>query len=816
RINARINANIEAQIKVMEKNCELCKKPMNVDLFPASMTLEKISGISKYPYESDIVSSFDLHVRQCVCERVFIHQHCSSLFDSTVREDEYFYPFDSRRCNNCDKSMLNTDILQTAMKCLLNSTKSYEFAYIYKTLKKYEHNISTVILITSMEALDTAEEIKKKIEKCSFKGKRSMLASLDLYKICLTAEPSVDILCNFLQYSLGDVVKDKSSFWSHFMEEFEEDEQIREFLMKSVYFIREEHVEKKFVLCRSLIYTALENLSHADILTLISGLLLSEKYFLLSTLQEATVENQFATLNPECWGAQNLPNTFTILSIVENDIRDATKSILLSGTIDKRAEAVAKCISAKPWVDLENEYAPIFIYLKRLYKLKSKSSTNKKKEILFYENLIMHLLVNMNEVSKLNAFYQGNELITFLKVCIFYRIKYKNIASEQSPFIAYLFELIDAYESAYDSDYESEFESEWKTKIHLPVDERREVMALRAMNCNINHISDQTLMDLLDSKDTQILLAERFIKRGRSMMQEGIEYVPLIIKNNYTPEEYRQFLYDLCHSTHLPYFTLRSVILEDLSSLCKDYPVTEMGFLPLLPSFYELLDCEEWLEEDVLEWCEKANFIAFLNEHLNTTDEEIKFKFVRRHFRMILRYVLETAGNNGRVEAELVAKCWRICSDKVNDGCEGMIYNDMAGEKNGYFHANIYFLLNRKELGQEIGMDVMAEIHGQHVYDNSEMRDVIELQKKFIEYIKAWEETDIALSCDSKDISVQIRTLYDKLEEIRGTRLPALFKEIVENSNAILKLEKVNSDFYEAMAEALDFIPEAAMALNSN
>ncbi|KAI5152762.1 hypothetical protein ENBRE01_2987, partial [Enteropsectra breve] len=514
-INGKL-AKIKDQAKVMGKSCLKCKKLMNAYLFPASITLEKLGGFAKYPYESDIVSTLDLHVRQCVCERVYLHQICSSHNSSLDRNDGYFNKYDRIKCAFCDKPALNPDIALTALKCLYNSTKPYEFAYIYKTLNKYQQDICS-ILDHSDAPLDKTDKIKENIGKCNFKGKKSMLAGLGFYQILCGRSPSINALNNFLQYSLDENGDTTFTFWEYCKEKYKRSEEVREFISEAFFLVKKEHAEKHAYLCTRVLYFYFKYLDNAEIVTLISKLLHSEQYFLLSTFQVA----QFAIRYPIFRSAEKLPNSIAILSMVEKNIKDAKDSMLLSGSINKKAEAVAKCISAKPWNVFENENAPIFIYLKRLYKLKSQSSKeavliDKKKEILFYESLIVHLLKNMIKSSiELPPYSIDDCFVTSLKVCIFYNKKY-NFKMSQSPFIALLLQEITS------SCIENFL------KVSNTKEENQEILVLKALNIgSFLFVPRETEIEL-SKNGTQVFLAEELIKRGRFLMKEGMLYIERI------------------------------------------------------------------------------------------------------------------------------------------------------------------------------------------------------------------------------------------------------------------------------------------------
>ncbi|KAI5150451.1 hypothetical protein ENBRE01_1503 [Enteropsectra breve] len=796
---AQTNEMIKAQKEMMEMNCEDCRKSMKTDLFPASMELEKIIGASEFPHENEIVSFLDLHICKCSCKHLTLHQQCASppkskkSTDPNVNTDSRYF------CVNCESTVSEIDVALTALKCLEKSTKPYEFAYIYKKLKKYRLDF-----IPSMAAEHAPNEIKhrvrNRIEKCNFKGKRSMLARLDLDMMDMNSDSQADIINSFLQNSLGDSDPTTDGKVNDYLNRLQPSEETKKILLNLLSVIKEQHVKTKRGLCKSLMYVCFKHFSKKEILRIISKMLLSEQYFLLNTLQTATQKKHFFRRYKSLRSAKKLPRALNILIAVENNFKDPANSILLGECIDKKADAVAACISAKPFKSLEFEYAPIFIYLKRIFKLGSKRGNgDKKKNILFYESLLSYLLYNMVENPKrISNSTRDRTLAMLLKVIIFYSKK-SNFKLNKSPFVKPLFMLLDAY-LVKDN-----------LKLDLTAEEHREMLLLRALNHNTPALLDNKTNELSD-RDTQMFLVKELIKRGRSFMEESFSWMPWNDELVYKNENYERFIHDLCYSPMFPSFVLPKRLEDDISDNCKFYRHSDTGFLPFCTQFYMLVDFENWQESDVLEWCERVNFIDFLYDPHIITNKQNKYFFVRKHFKTILKYILDNAGDNIYVECELVARCWRI-SATSSFGCREDIFTSLAAAKNGYFHANIYFLMNRKRLGKKIARDVIDKIHALHKDDNSVANDALVLQKKFIEFIKSWEETDIILSCDSVELRVIVRSLLGFLQEIRTTGLHTQFKDIVENSNAICKIKKEYKDFYRVMAESLDFIPQAALDL---
>ncbi|KAI5151213.1 hypothetical protein ENBRE01_1975 [Enteropsectra breve] len=460
---------------------------------------------------------------------------------------------------------------------------------------------------------------------------------------------------------------------------------------------------------------------------------------------------------------------------------------------------MAKYISAVPFEFVRHEYSSIYIYLKRMYKAKSK-----KEYKLFCDNLIACLYQNVtgSRYSPRNSMTNG---IANLKICMFYCKKY-GYNLHQSSFLAEIFKQLD-------NGFKLKQEGTIGAENHLTPDERREILALRAMNCN-SRFSLEEPMELLD-KVTQKSLAEKFTSRGHSLRQEGLQIVPQICKKFCKSEQYKRFLHDLCHSPVLPICAINTRVLKDLLKECKKYSRAEAGFLPLLPKCYEMLGCEKWQENEVMMWCVRNNFADWLRSHPDASYEknrpvsDYKYEFVKRHFKTILRYLLDKTGDNICVEAELVAKCWMVAHGE----CNNEIFSALAAAKNGYIHANIFYLLNLKGLGSDIAKEVVDKVIKNNNNVCAEAHDALEAQKKYVSFVKKWEETDIILSSVSMDLSVIIRSAIEKLEKIRETELLVLFDDFVKHATALKNIKEKNGDFYITMAESLDFIPQAAIDL---
>ncbi|KAI5149906.1 hypothetical protein ENBRE01_1186 [Enteropsectra breve] len=787
----RKQAIIKSQKTVMKQSCAHCKKPMNIKLFPASITLEKLMGAAEYPYESDFVSSFNLHVRVCRAKCLARHQHCSSVLQDKFSINGYLPECDTSNCVRCRGAFFNKNIVRTAVQCLYNSTKSYEFAYIYKTLQKYHGgDIRTSLMQTALPK-EYAQHIKTNVEKCEFKGKQSILASLDYTMQHSSDDKVAEVLSRFLKYSLRDSIIDNSKFWDNYFKKMNKSEK-RQCLMSAVDFISEEFVRMKADLYGILMFLCPIYLDTEELLKLIRKCLLSEQYFLLSFLLVAPNISYFQTQRHLLF-ANNLPGVFSILRIVETSLKNPAESILLKGCIDKKAQAVARCISAKPHEHVRFGFTAIFIYLKRLYKLKSKGENacrDKKKCIEFYESLIRHILEDFPKLDSPFLWPMVNESM-FLKICIFYRKKYRYMM-QQSPFLDLIFEKQDKNVNIYTS-----FSSE-KKYLELNEEERKEVCVLRALSYCTG--VRRTIEMHSIAYETQKLLADTAIKNGRSLMREGLELVPQICKKYYKGTAYTNFLHDLCYSTQFIHCVLDDAVFRDLFKACQKYSRAETGFLPLKPRFSGALNCEKWNENDVLLWCKKTNFIEWLR---CLSDSKAQYWFVKRHLETILKYVLDNAGSDIRMEAELVVKCWLIASNANDKGCNVDIFGTLAAAKNGYVHANLYFLMNRKSFGPEMAMRLLDKICSSHNKDRSGKNGVAELQEKYIKFMKAWEETDIIFSCITNELVVKIRIFMDKLEEIRESRLQKLFEDFMKNPSALNSIKKNHKDFYKAMAESL-------------
>ncbi|KAI5151214.1 hypothetical protein ENBRE01_1976 [Enteropsectra breve] len=838
-------AKIQAQIQTMEKYCEHCKKPIITNFFPASITLACIMDTSDYPYKTEIVNFYDFHIKQCLSEkRCAYHRRCFSRRYLSRVKTCFFDANDSKKCFACMLIMPEEYILETAMQCLYKSTKPYEFAYIYKALKDYDGGDIRICLSQTDAPVLYAQKIKAKIEKCQFKGKNSMLASLNFFLLNENSEDKAAVLRRFLRYSFSDSILIGKTFWSSFLNKCKDNNEIRRCLMSAVDAVSEEHALMKPIVYTFLLYTCLWYFDKTQILQLITKCIRSNKNYLLSSLKEIS-SIHYKHLFESDYRLNKLPSALKILNILENSIRSTTDNTLLYSYIDKKARAVSAIISVLPFTNIAVEQAPIFIYLKRLYKMKSGRKNrfhNKKYHILFCDSLLNQLqqvLLESKNASRIKSLANN---IMLLKICLFYSKKY-GYKVRRSSFVARIF-------SQLDNDFKKVSRRAKEIEKCLTVEERREILAFRIENCNSSFLLKNP-MELLDKK-TQKSLAEGFVNQGRSLMLEGLQIVPQICKQFCTIKQYKRFLHDLCNSPEILQCEIETMVMSDLMKECKNIPRSKAGFLPLDSVFYDLLDCENWQDNEVMMWCEKNNFVKWLRQLPNVRFCNNKMvlrnynKFIKRHFKVILKYVLEKQRHNICVEAELVVNCWLNAVDSWEFYNESNldIFNALAAAKNGYFHANIFYLMKRKSIKQEIANSALDKICSKHqnepvaekevsvvqnkyvklmkewLTDNliskcfyyfADIYKVLELQNKYIKFVKKWEETDIMLSCASLDMSIKIRSFVEKLEEIKTTEVHTLFDDVVKHATALNSIREGYADFYRAMAESLDFIPQSAI-----
>ncbi|KAI5153620.1 hypothetical protein ENBRE01_3217, partial [Enteropsectra breve] len=277
---------IEAQKEIMMESCAKCKKAINTEIFPASMKLESIMGTSDYPFENEIVSVVDFHIKQCPRKCGTFHKKCCSIYYCYNTSRGYFYDYDSSFCFKCNCCLTSEYSPKTAMQCLYKSTKPYEFAYVYKTLKDYDGGDIRICLVQTDDPVLNAQKIKAKIEKCQFKGKNSMLASLDFFLLNENSEDKASILGRFLRHSLSDSILVENTFWSSFLNKCKDSNEIRQCLMMTVDTVSEEFAEKERSFYTEMLHAYFMKFNKFEILQLITKCVLSKQYYLLSCLEQ--------------------------------------------------------------------------------------------------------------------------------------------------------------------------------------------------------------------------------------------------------------------------------------------------------------------------------------------------------------------------------------------------------------------------------------------------------------------------------------------------------------------------------------------------
>ncbi|KAI5151216.1 hypothetical protein ENBRE01_1978, partial [Enteropsectra breve] len=804
---------IKAQKEILMQNCATCKETIVTKLFPASMKLENIMGTLNYPFENEIVSTVDFHIKQCPRKCGIFHTKCCSFYCRLDTSRGRFCGCDTSWCFDCNTSLTTESTLKTAMKCLYKSTKPYEFAYIYTALKDYDCGDIRICLSQTDAPVLYAQKIKAKIEKCQFKGKDSMIASLDFFLLNHNSENKAAILGRFLRYSLSDSFMEKRISWRAIWNKCKDNNEIRQCIISAIDTVSEENSVKEGDFYTGMLHAYFINFNEFEILQLITKCVLSKQYYLLSCLKQ--ISSQFLRNHLEFLTyLRKLPRALRILGILENNFKTTSGSILLNGCIDKKAKAIASFITT-----VASEQTAIYIYLKRFYKMQSKSEKSfsyKKEYMLFCESLISQLQANLSEPQNYRGFDSLKNGVEFLKICMFYSRRY-GYAARESSFVARIFRQMD-------SDFKKDSRSAKKIEKCLTSDERREILTLRAMNCNSEYFLYEPT-ELLGKK-TQKSLAKSVVNQGRSLMREGLQIMPQICKQFCTIKQYKHFLRDVRYSVELPNCILNKEVIGDLMEECKNIPRSETGFLPLHPKFYDLLDCENWQDNEVTMWCERNNFVKWLHSFPN-----VKFsgnnlvlkkhnKFIKRHFKMVLKYVLDKTENKICEEAELVAKCWlaTVDCDKFYNESNLDIFNALAATKNGYFHANIFNLLKAEKIKAKIAYSVLDKIcshynsepvaeqevsESQNEYvqkkkkrltdnrfskfynDCAEKYEALELQNKYIKFVKKWEETDLMLTCVSLEMSVIIRSFIEKLEEIKASEVDALFNDSLKHATAL-------------------------------
>ncbi|KAI5151023.1 hypothetical protein ENBRE01_1846 [Enteropsectra breve] len=472
-----------------------------------------------------------------------------------------------------------------------------------------------------------------------------------------------------------------------------------------------------------------------------------------------------------------------------------------------------------PESPIKSEISIIFIYLKRLYKLKtSANKSNQDKEYLhFCDSLCKNLTESLWYLSVVQR-------LTVIKVCFFYNRKYSYIM-HQSSFLNEVFDGIDKILA----------NSEEHVKFGFTELEFNEMIALRALNYDKAirlkekaSIKDYSTTDSKEcllarcasyyslNENAQKYLALNLMTRGRLLSTEGLEKIPQLCKNYCIEDEYRLFLKDVCFAKHLPNCIIESEILNDLASESINYSKNETGMLPLLSDFYIRLNCEAWQENEVLEWCMGVDFLSLIDNLDKNNSKKCGIPFIKKHFRSILRYIIDSARDDESIEeqAEKIVKCWQAASYGQNN-CVVSIFEALAASKNGYFHANIFYLMNRKTHGEQIVETLLDKIANRNYTDNESINtdesNDLELQKAFVEYVKTWEEHDVSLFCSSTILDKKIKILVGGLKKIKIDKLEDLFKAFLKHCTSLNAIKKNHSNFYKEMTKSLDYIPQAAL-----
>ncbi|KAI5148090.1 hypothetical protein ENBRE01_0104 [Enteropsectra breve] len=791
------------QTSIMARHCEKCKKPMHEKLFPVSFVLEKMMGVSLFPSEKQDFILTDLHAIVSSNE-VSYHRDCfvKTSYENSMNRNFGMLLFEGLSGRN--PSSLNDEGMVLIFEHLTKSTKSYEFAYIYKQLQKSKTDIF-LLLESNNPDISSIEKLRENIEKCKFKGREYLLAGLECYllenEMILEQDFSIETaMCSYLKYFLVDSMEYKIDTWITFAHTSRCEEIMRKSIFTIAESLNKDERKRNRTFFEEILYCFIDRCGSLNAKKFIFSCMLSKHYYILFWIKTPSEKHNLSPAQLKAFKTR-IPKPFELLSTVESIFRSSTAHPFLSGSIDDKARAIAQCIGFKSLGLKGSDLIMCLIYIKRMYKFTEARGNgnqqlgyrNVKEYLNFCKSIILYLLENMNFIVEAKH--------PILKICMFYNRRNKH-KMHQSLFLAHLIRNLDLSPQSKRMNNGSFYS-------HLSKEEFDEMLLLRALNCNNCVIFEKRDVSLYEQAD--LSLANVLVTNGRLLKLEALELVTQFCKKFVSLEEYRQFLHDICFSRQLPECTLDENILDDLYDRSRGYERAETGFLPLLPKFYTLLNCKNWSEEEVLNWCEKVNFLDFLQEKIDTRCGDSPFHFVKRHFKILLKYLLDKTADLTCVkkQAELVVACWKnVYYDDYE--CAIKIFEKLASVRNGYYHANIFFLMNRNELGSALAGQVLKKIgDSKHSTESS----VLETQKKYVKFIRTWEETDLVLTSDSDELIEVVDAVVDKLARIKDTQLDGIFADFVMHASSLNEFSKNQNAFYKKMIESLDFIPQAAVDL---
>ncbi|KAI5151190.1 hypothetical protein ENBRE01_1961 [Enteropsectra breve] len=792
-----LRSKIESQVKVLGKICPFCNESLNSDLFPASFTLKKITGISRFPYEERSVCTVGLHVKKCFsCQEKAYHRECF-LFRTPKNASGYSL-VSFGECLECGKVETSDERFSVIMNCLEKSTRPYELAYICKTLGKYKEDLVTVLKSNNTSS-SFVEKITKKVKKCQFKGKRYLISSLELYlhdkdMDSFENDQIIAVLCKYLNNTVEDPKEHKYYVWEKLLEKCTDNKKIAEYIMKIIECFTEEHAEKHKSFCKWMLYSYLNLSNRRESVQFIRKYLFSKHSFLFSCLELAVPLHQTRNALQKNIRSKNLYTAADLVNVVEQGLQK------MSHSFGKHAYEAGSCFSAIPLDEKKQDFIPLIFYLKKIMKLAQELESNNSRELknqyLFYNTLATRILSSNGSLPLPNQ-------IALLKICMFYNKQYRSVI-QKSSFLAFLFKDLSFLFISDATGFENLI-------ISLSEKEFNEMIILKALNHNRKELLYR--FDIPVEEFKMKYAAESLASNGRNLMYVGLKTVPQLCKKHCSSAEYKRFLHDVCFATQLPLCTLADEIADDLLVESTNYPVHDTGLLPLIPRFYDSLRCEAWLEKDVAQWCERNNFPELIYTLWNAEGKNIKYRFIKRHLKTILQHVLDKTGDivSTKEQAELVVWCWGNALDGEKESILN-IFEALAALPNGYYHANIFFLMHRAKHGTEIARRLMERIISTNKQNGN---DAFKLQMKFIEFTKAWEAIDVILEAKPKCTWQTRCNLIDKLERLRNTRLEGLFADFMGSSSALDSIKEHHGNFYSQMLAALDYIPQAALGAYS-
>ncbi|KAI5151024.1 hypothetical protein ENBRE01_1847 [Enteropsectra breve] len=331
-VETKFSAEIKDQKETMEQSCMYCGKQMFNKLFCSSILLEKCMGIAKYPYENKIVGLFDLHVKKCPtgCAKTTSHRDCYLKDPYGANRIIYFEFCREDFCYECRVIKSHTDILTLILKSLRNSSEQYEFSYIYKVMQGNGINI-LLLLCRKKVPWHMVEEIRKRVLKCEFKGKKDILSGLRLYmlpKKTIPCEDYSDIAawCSYLSKSSHLNKRQIRGFWKMLAAKYTTQEDISKCITNLTDHCIEKDVYLGTYFLTKLLISYINLSTRAQKHNFIIECLCSDRYSLPTHL-DISFSTRFGPNYLHIDSLDKLPMPFTILNEVEKRFKTQDKHL---------------------------------------------------------------------------------------------------------------------------------------------------------------------------------------------------------------------------------------------------------------------------------------------------------------------------------------------------------------------------------------------------------------------------------------------------------------------------------------------------------